>query len=69
MSTDRSVTETQQFTTGNVALKRLEARLDDGYARIEAAEARGEDIETLEAFWFKLLDRYEVLADDLRRAA
>ncbi len=46
---------------------RLVDRLERGYEQIEAAKARGEDIEALETHWFRLLREYE-LAEDKRKA-
>lgn len=42
----------------------LEQRLDDGYARIEQAIERGEDITAWEAFWIDLLHQYEEKCDE-----
>lgn len=41
----------------------LEQRLDDGYRRIEAARAAGQDIDAWETFWIQLLDEYVELCD------
>lgn len=41
----------------------LEQRLNDGYARIEQALLRGEDVTAWEAFWIDLLHRYEDLCN------
>ncbi len=50
-------------------LRSLERRLDDGYARIEQAIARGEDVTSWEAFWIDLLRQYESAWDELPEAA
>lgn len=47
----------------------LEARLDDGYWRIEQARARGEDVSAWEDFWIDLLRQYERAASPLPEAA
>lgn len=49
----------------------LRRRLEDGYNRIEAALAGGENVERWERFWLDLLDQYEALCDEgeRRRAA
>jgi len=48
----------------------LRRRLDDGYGRIEAALADGQDVTEWETFWLDLLRQYEVLCDErLREAA
>lgn len=41
----------------------LEARLDDGYQRIEDAQAAGLDVLAWEAFWLDLLKQYEAAYD------
>lgn len=41
----------------------LEARLEDGYARIAVAEALGIDVVAWEAFWIELLGQYEAAVD------
>lgn len=50
-------------------LRALERRLDDGYARIEEALARGEDVSAWESFWIDLLHLYEAEWDALPKAA
>ena len=50
-------------------LTALERRLDEGYARIEEAIARGEDIAAWESFWIDLLHQYEAEWDALPDAA
>lgn len=45
-------------------LRALEARLIDGYARIEQARAEGLDIEQWETFWIQLLAQYEAVYDE-----
>jgi hypothetical protein len=52
-----------------VTLQTLERRLDEGYARIEEAIARGEDVTAWESFWIDLLHRYEAECDALPEAA
>ena len=47
----------------------LERRLEDGYARIEAAKFNGEDTSAWEEFWLKLLREYEAICDELTQAA
>ncbi len=42
---------------------RLEHRLMEGYERIEAARARGQDVTAWEDFWSGLLAEYERLCD------
>jgi len=49
--------------------KSLESRLEDGYARIEQAQARGEDVTAWEEFWIDLLREYEASALELPDAA
>lgn len=41
----------------------LEARLSDGYDRIDAAQAAGLDVVAWEAFWLDLLRQYEAACD------
>ncbi len=45
------------------SIETLEARLEDGYARIAAAEASGIDVAAWEAFWIELLGQYEAAVD------
>jgi hypothetical protein len=52
----RRLPETRKETPEATVLAR---RLDDGWNRIEQAEARGEDTQTWETFWIKLLHEYE----------
>lgn len=47
----------------------LEQRLEDGYARIGAAELEGRDIAAWERFWLELLNEYEHIYDELVDAA
>lgn len=54
---------------GDVEISNLDNRLADGYRRIEAAIARGEDVQIWEDFWVSLLHSYERLCDDLEQAA
>jgi hypothetical protein len=56
-------------TLNLTTLQALERRLDDGYARIEEALARGEDVSTWESFWIDLLHLYEAEWDSLPEAA
>ena len=56
-------------TVGLTTLQALERRLDDGYARIEEALARGEDVSAWESFWIDLLHLYEAEWDSLPEAA
>lgn len=46
----------------------LEARLADGYARIDAAQAAGLDVDAWEGFWLDLLRQYEAACDTLQQA-
>jgi hypothetical protein len=46
-------------------LATLEARLGDGYDRIETARAAGEDVARWEDFWLELLRQYEAAYDAL----
>lgn len=43
----------------------LQNRLNDGYQRIEEAEADGSDITEWETFWIKLLHEYEATCREL----
>ncbi|HEV2527932.1 MAG TPA: hypothetical protein VGT61_05710 [Thermomicrobiales bacterium] len=43
----------------------LEARLGDGYDRIEAARREGLDVTRWESFWLDLLQQYEAAYDAL----
>lgn len=47
----------------------LERRLEDGYARIDAARLKGEDTAAWEDFWLKLLQEYEAICNELGKAA
>jgi hypothetical protein len=49
----------------SVLLKRLE----DGYEKIEVAQANGRDTAFLEEFWINLLHEYEAVCDELQKAA
>ncbi len=53
------------------SIETLTARLDDGYNRIEAAQAVGLDITAWESFWIELLKQYQAACDafELARAA
>jgi len=44
-------------------------RLDDGYARIDAAALSGSDVSEWESFWIRLLREYEDVCRELERAA
>ncbi len=44
-------------------MEALEARLEDGYARIESAHASGIDVADWETFWFDLLRQYQAACD------
>ena len=44
-------------------IEALEARLSDGYDRIDAAQAAGLDVVAWEAFWLDLLEQYEAACD------
>lgn len=47
----------------------LEQRLEDGFARIGAAELAGRDVAAWEQFWLELLREYEHICDELLDAA
>lgn len=49
-----------------VPVEALEARLEDGYARIDAAHAAGLDVAAWEGFWLDLLRQYEAACDAVR---
>lgn len=51
------------------AVRVLEARLTDGYQRIDEAVIRGENVDHWEAFWIELLHEYEALCDARVQAA
>lgn len=53
---------------GDPRVRSLESRLEDGYARIEQAQARGEDVMSWEEFWIGLLRQYERVATSLPEA-
>ncbi len=44
-------------------------RLEDGYEKIEVAQASGRDTAFLEEFWINLLHEYEAVCDELQKAA
>ena len=46
----------------------LEARLQDGFAKIGQAYAHGIDVANWEAAWVDLLRQYETLSDELAAA-
>lgn len=50
-------------------LETLERRLEDGYARIEYARTRGQDVAAWEEFWIELLHQYESAVDHYPAAA
>lgn len=58
-------------TTSNqrAELDRVIARLDDGWNKINEAEARGQDVTRWEDVWLGLLDEYEALYRDLADGA
>lgn len=45
----------------------LEARLDDGWARIDKAEKEGKNIDAWEQFWGTLLKEYRDICDQLAK--
>ena len=55
----------------NHSVETLVARLDDGYDRIDAAQAAGLDVAAWESFWIDLLRQYQAACDaiDLAEAA
>lgn len=53
----------RQQRPGETTLQVLERRLDEGYARIEEAIARGEDVTAWTDFWVQLLRQYEERVD------
>lgn len=61
--------ETQPDMRGSGYLETLERRLADGYARIEDARSRGQDVTAWEEFWIDLLHQYELTVDDFPEAA
>ncbi len=52
-----------------VDLETLERRIDDGYARIESARSRGQDVTAWEEFWIELLHQYELAVNEFPEAA
>lgn len=46
-------------------LREIEARLEDGYRKIDAAMAEGRDVARWERHWLKLLSDYERIYDAL----
>lgn len=44
-------------------------RLEDGYQKIEDAQAAGRDTAFLDEFWLSLLREYEAVCDELQKAA
>ena len=61
--------ETQPGSGCSGYLEALERRLADGYARIEDARSRGQDVTAWEEFWIDLLHQYELTVDDFPEAA
>lgn len=49
--------------TTNLTPRAISRRLDDGWDKIEGAQARGEDAEAWEEFWISLLHEYERMHD------
>lgn len=45
--------------------KALELRLEDGYRRIDEAQAQGKDVDNWETFWISLLREYETVCDSM----
>lgn len=45
------------------SIETLEARLEDGFVRIEAADANGIDVSAWENFWIDLLRQYQAAVD------
>ena len=45
---------------------KLDARLTDGWHRINDAEAQGREVSAWEDVWFGLLHEYEAVCDELR---
>ncbi len=46
-------------------LVKIEARLEDGYRKIDEARLRGTDTSRWEELWIQLLDNYEHIYDQL----
>jgi len=46
----------------------LYRRLEDGYAKIEAAQQAGRDTAFLDEFWLSLLREYEAVVSELQKA-
>jgi hypothetical protein len=53
----------------SLGVEALEARLSDGYDRIDAAQAAGLDVAAWEAFWLDLLRQYEAACDAVELAS
>lgn len=66
---DDETTATGNLTSLAARRETLERRLEDGYQRIDAAIADGEDVERWETFWIDLLRQYEALFDEEDLAA
>ena len=69
MKTMRQDTEPIQIDELRHRRTALERRLEDGFIRIEEAEVEGRDIGAWEEFWISLLREYELVCDELQRAA
>lgn len=50
------------------AIETLAARLEDGYDRIDAAQATGLDVTAWEVFWVDLLRQYQAACDAIEIA-
>lgn len=57
------------LTDVELAQKRdaLDKRLEDGFRKIEDAEASGKNVYAWENFWLQLLREYESVCDDLTK--
>lgn len=65
---DRIVATTPRNSWSSPALLELQHRLNDGWRKIEEAQARREDVGAWEDFWIDLLHQYEAEWDRLEGA-
>jgi hypothetical protein len=69
ISDDEILAEPIQFDDLRRRKAKLEQRLEDGYVRINDAEAEGRDVSAWEELWMTLLHEYESVCNDLLDAA
>ena len=62
------MTTSPEHMTPRQSIDTLTARLDDGFDRIDAAQAAGLDVGAWETFWIELLQQYQAACDAIELA-